>query len=254
MLDIPTAVSQLSNDADYSTTAEVTQAIADAIGQVNSFDLRVVQTLPTENISTHTIYFVPKTGEINDIYDEYIRVDNGWEMIGNTQIDLSNYATKSELPVDISDLNNDVGYITSSSLPTRVSDLIDDSGHYTKPVTGIPASDLASGVVPVQDVTVNGSSVVNVNGIAVMPIASGASTGLTQYATNGEVKTGTNDNRSITPNLSEYVAFYGLASAAGDTTTKAVSGANLGVYTAAAQTAIKSMLGVQEGLKVVRLI
>ena len=37
-------------------------------------------------------------------------------------------------------------------LPKRVSDLVDDSGHYTKPSGGIPASDLADGVVPVEDV------------------------------------------------------------------------------------------------------
>jgi hypothetical protein len=37
-------------------------------------------------------------------------------------------------------------------IPTKVSDLTDDSGHYTKPSGGIPASDLADGVIPVEDV------------------------------------------------------------------------------------------------------
>ena len=36
----------------------------------------------------------------------------------------------------------------ASTIPRRVSDLTDDSGHYTKPDGGIPASDLASGVIP----------------------------------------------------------------------------------------------------------
>lgn len=57
---------------------------------------------------------------------------------------------------------------STADIPTKVSDLVDDSGHYTKPSGGIPASDLASGViptVPVQDVTVNGTSVVE-NGVA----------------------------------------------------------------------------------------
>ena len=65
--------------------------IASAIGNINSFDMAVVQTLPTENISNHTIYLVPKTGETNDVYDEYIYINDAWEMIGNTQVDLSNY-------------------------------------------------------------------------------------------------------------------------------------------------------------------
>jgi hypothetical protein len=76
----------------------MTTAISTAIGNVHQFDIQIVQALPTENIQEHIIYFVPKTGETNDVYDEYIRVNNVWEMIGNTQIDLSNYATKSEIP------------------------------------------------------------------------------------------------------------------------------------------------------------
>lgn len=49
-----------------------------------------------------------------------------------------------------------------------------DVGAYVKPVTGIPASDMASGVipnVPVQDVQVAGTSVLS-NGIANVPMAS----------------------------------------------------------------------------------
>lgn len=38
--------------------------------------------------------------------------------------------------------------VIASTIPRRVSDLTDDSGHYTKPDGGIPASDLASGVIP----------------------------------------------------------------------------------------------------------
>ena len=123
---IPTQVSQLTNDAGYLTSftetdptvpawakastkpnytaaevgaptvQEMNTAISTAIGNVNSFDMAVVQALPTQNINTHTIYLVPKTGETNDVYDEYIYINNAWEMIGNTQIDLSNKADKAD--------------------------------------------------------------------------------------------------------------------------------------------------------------
>ena len=106
------------------TTAQMNAAIATAIRDIHSFDVQVVQTLPSSDIETHTIYFVPKTGATNDVYDEYLYINNQWEMIGNTQIDLT-------------------GYALTSAIPTKVSDLTDDSGHYTKPSDGIPASDLA---------------------------------------------------------------------------------------------------------------
>lgn len=81
---------------DVPSNATVTSAIGTAIGNVHQFSIEVVQALPTENIQEHTVYFVPKTGETNDIYDEYVYVNNGWEMIGNTQIDLSNYVQKTD--------------------------------------------------------------------------------------------------------------------------------------------------------------
>lgn len=61
----------------------------------------IVDALPEDNISTSTIYMVPKeSGSENDIYIEYINVDGtseGWEFIGNSAIDLSNYYTRDQV-------------------------------------------------------------------------------------------------------------------------------------------------------------
>lgn len=54
--------------------------------------------LPTENINTLCIYFVPLTdGEGNNLYEEYMYVDNNWERIGQTSVDLSQYVKKTEI-------------------------------------------------------------------------------------------------------------------------------------------------------------
>lgn len=59
-------------------------------------NFQIVDSLPTENISTSTIYLVPSTKpEAENIYDEYIYVNNKWEHIGSTSIDLSDYVTKT---------------------------------------------------------------------------------------------------------------------------------------------------------------
>lgn len=61
----------------------------------------IVETLPEENISTSTIYMIlKKSGSKNDIYNEYINVDGtpeGWEFIGSSAVDLSDYYTKSQV-------------------------------------------------------------------------------------------------------------------------------------------------------------
>jgi len=54
--------------------------------------------LPTEDIDTNTIYmlFKGQSATSGNIYDEYMYINNSWELIGNTEVDLSNYYTKSE--------------------------------------------------------------------------------------------------------------------------------------------------------------
>lgn len=74
--------------ANYATKQDLTT--------LPKFAIQVVEELPTQDISTTTVYLVlqeedEQSGQ--DIYDEYIYVNQKWELIGNTDIDLSSYAT-----------------------------------------------------------------------------------------------------------------------------------------------------------------
>lgn len=67
-------------------------------------NFQVVNTLPTENISTSTIYLVPATiPGAENIYDEYIYVNGNWEHIGSTTVDLSDYVTKTYFNQNVGD-------------------------------------------------------------------------------------------------------------------------------------------------------
>lgn len=85
-------------DKQDSLTAGAGISISNNVISANAgISLTVVSTLPTTDISTTTIYLIAKTtAETNDIYDEYVYVNNAWEHIGSTQIDLTNYYTKTE--------------------------------------------------------------------------------------------------------------------------------------------------------------
>lgn len=80
----------------------------------------VAQTLPTTDISTHAIYLVPKeSATVGDYYDEYINTTGtsaGWEHIGTTEIDLSNYYTKAEINAL---LDNKVDKVSGKGLSTN---------------------------------------------------------------------------------------------------------------------------------------
>lgn len=109
-IEIPTKTSDLNNDSGFITNAVdnllnyykkneifTKQEVNDLISAITTMDLRVVQTLPTQDISTTTIYLVPKTtAETNNAYDEYIYVSSSWEFIGSTEVDLSDYVKNTD--------------------------------------------------------------------------------------------------------------------------------------------------------------
>ena len=90
---ITKAVNDLENY--YIKTETFTkQEVNNLISAITTMDIQVVQTLPVQDISTTTIYLVPKTtAGTNDAYDEYIYVSNNWEHIGSTEVNLTNYVT-----------------------------------------------------------------------------------------------------------------------------------------------------------------
>lgn len=70
--------------------------VDDAIGGITSFEFRVVGELPTSG-EAGVIYLVAHSHGERDIYDEYIWVTDKFEKIGNTDVDLSQYAKKADL-------------------------------------------------------------------------------------------------------------------------------------------------------------
>jgi hypothetical protein len=112
----------------------------------------------------------------------------------------------------------------------------------------------------VQDVQVAGVSVLDAQGKADIPLASGTAFGVVGVSNNGafgtvmsngnlriakatdaRVKAGAYEFQPIVPSIQHASAFYGLAKAAGDTTQSASSNP-VGTYTESAKSAISTML------------
>ena len=161
-LNIPTKVSDLSNDSGFITntvdnlsnyylkTETYTKSEIDTlINNVNSFNVEIVESLPSTDIDLHTIYLVPKTGSGTDVYNEYIYINNNWELIGNTAVDLSNYYTKTETDTLLNAKANSSSLATvatsgsyndlsnTPTVPTKVSDLTNDSNFISNNIIGI---------------------------------------------------------------------------------------------------------------------
>ena len=80
----------------YQTQAQVSQAITAAVADITSFEFQVVEDLPGTG-EKGIIYLVAHSHGEGDGYDEYIWVNNAFEKIGNTDIDLSGYVLSTDL-------------------------------------------------------------------------------------------------------------------------------------------------------------
>jgi len=173
-ITVPTKTSQLTNDSGFITNAvnDLTNyylksntytkdEVNTLIGNIETISMTVVSELPSEGES-NIIYLVPSSDpQTQNVKDEYIWVNNSWEQIGSTAIDLSDYQTKIDsthkLDADLvddtsstnkfvtasdkatwnakSDFSGDYNDLTNKptipTVPTNVSAFTNDAGYTT---------------------------------------------------------------------------------------------------------------------------
>jgi hypothetical protein len=98
---VDTLVEDVAKDLlNYFTKDETysREEINERISSIPKFGSEVVQELPTENISNTTVYLVPSGSETENLYTEYIYVNNSWEKLGEQKLDLSNYINFDYIP------------------------------------------------------------------------------------------------------------------------------------------------------------
>lgn len=113
-----------STDADNPLNGTLTPLFAtkaelnDAIGGVSSIKAEVVSALPETGVNG-TIYLVAHAHGTGDAYDEYLWIESAkkFEKIGNTDIDLSSYAKKTDLNFYITQTEFD-SYLTNFAKKT----------------------------------------------------------------------------------------------------------------------------------------
>lgn len=91
---ITNTVNNLTNyylKSETYSKSEVNQLI----GAIPKFKIEVVNQLPTTDISTATVYLVTTGAESQNLYTEYIYVNNAWEKLGTQTVDLTGYATQT---------------------------------------------------------------------------------------------------------------------------------------------------------------
>lgn len=134
-ISVPTKTSDITNDSGYITKAvndltnyykkseTYTQTeIDNKLSTIPKFAISVVQSLPTQNISTTTVYLVQTGTETNNLYTEYIYVNNKWEILGTQKLDLSPYVKST----DLATVATTGSYADLIDEPTKLSEFTND--------------------------------------------------------------------------------------------------------------------------------
>lgn len=93
---------------------------------VTSFSIQIVDTLPIENIKEMTIYFIKNShNNESDYYDEYMYINNKWEIIGSTFVNLTPYLLKSDFETYQQEIADKfLKYKTSDEINTILQDYL----------------------------------------------------------------------------------------------------------------------------------
>lgn len=120
------AVTQIQSDlANYylkSDTYNKTE-IDNQLSAIPKFAISAVSALPTTDISHTTVYLVNDQSDTNNIYTEYIYVNNAWEKLGTATVDLTNYVTTTALTTALAD-KADAADIPEAADDTDVATMI----------------------------------------------------------------------------------------------------------------------------------
>lgn len=90
--------------------------IDNLLSTVSGLKFEIVTSLPTSGISASTIYLLTSDSKAQNLYKEYVYINNNWELLGSTDIDLSDYVSKIELNTILEDSQE---VIISDTEPTK---------------------------------------------------------------------------------------------------------------------------------------
>lgn len=93
-ITVPTKYSELVNDKDLVSSSQVKTLISEA----RHMKKEIVSTKPSTG-EENVIYLVGPKGSGNNIYEEWLYVNNSWEKIGDTdtKVDLTGYLKTSDI-------------------------------------------------------------------------------------------------------------------------------------------------------------
>ena len=109
-VDIPTKTSQLTNDSSFVTESDLTAKgyadktyVGEQIAQSEHLKREIVTVLPEPSVADeHTIYMLKDDSvKGSDKYKEYMLIEGVVQCVGDTSVDLTDYAKTADIPTTL---------------------------------------------------------------------------------------------------------------------------------------------------------
>lgn len=100
--DVVLKISDLENDKNFKTEVEIQELINNS----KKLKKEVVTSLPSTG-KEDIIYLLKNKNDNNNFYTEYLWIGGKWEIIGDTKVDLTDYAKKSDIKTKLSEMVED---------------------------------------------------------------------------------------------------------------------------------------------------
>lgn len=151
---------------DAYTTTQTDSKIAEAVAAADHLKREIVEALPdVGDADENTIYMVPQGGSIEDPgtstshYNEYMLINDAFELVGSSQVDLSGYATETFVTSAIGALD-----VADTAVANQyVSQVVETDGKIAVTRAPLPVTSVTEGSAN-GTIAVNGADV-NVHGL-----------------------------------------------------------------------------------------
>ena len=112
---------------DAYTSEQTDSAIATAVANADHLKREIVESLPEiELADENTIYMVGTgAGTEDSVYEEYMLINGGFEKIGSSEVDLTNYALKTYVDQAKAEAISTSGTNTDAKIATKVGEIGD---------------------------------------------------------------------------------------------------------------------------------
>lgn len=197
------------------TKSEADSAISTAVANAGHLKRAIVDALPAVgSADANTIYMVPKTdGSGNQKYDEYMLINGAFEKVGDSAVDLTDYATKTEVSTAKTEAITTAGTNADNKITAAIQKLdVDDTAETGKYVSAVKEVDgkiqISREQLPAKPVittgTANGTISVDGTNVAVKGLGSAAYTESSAYDAAGAATTALNSAKAYTESLLQW--------------------------------------------------